>query len=357
MPSFNKFEISKFNATDDVKSGLPFSNKIGLILIGLIVIGVIGFIGFKAINKLNGGAKISLIKPNSYRTISKVELKEAKASSSPIVAVLKEGTVVSGKSVGQVDGIEWAEITSVDAVHGFLPMSSLQKIGEGADLSQVQDVQRRVVASTSINLRAMPSLSGNIIGTIDGGTRLLTDGYVSSQGEDWLRLRVGRDTTGFIMARFTTPDDDRAGSSEGFYGADVGVQGTAKIVTNVQATPFPDGRIIKSLLAGDKVGVIGQTKADDYWYIIRMSDGTQGFVPKNAISVYIKEVKAINPEEAKLKNAISEQGAQTNTLPSADNPVEVQFDNGEKTKTEETPAPVPNPAPEPKTDEQATPKQ
>lgn len=309
--------------------------NIGLIICGIVIFAIIAFFGLKLIGKLDNGSKMSFAKQISYRTIAKVELHEANASNSPISAVLKENSIVSGKPIGKVDGVEWAEITSVDGAHGFLPLSSLEKIGDGADLGQVKEQQRRIITSTSINMRSVPSLSGAIIGTIDGGTRLMTDGYVSSQGEDWLRLRVGSDTTAFIMARFTTPDDERSGSSEGFIDSNLGVPGSAKIVTNVQATPFPDGRIIKSLLIGDKLGVIGETKTDDYWYIVRLSDGSQGFVPKSAISVSIKVVKT-DESELKKSSQKDEKSAQDNKMPSADNPVKVDFGNNVEEQNTDT---------------------
>lgn len=348
MPSIEEIEATKPRFLKKNLFDMDKGRNVALIIAGVIIFAILVFAGLKLIGHLDNGSKLSLAKQISYRTVSRIELHEANTNNSPVTAVLKQGSIVSGKPVGQVDGIDWAEVTSVDGAHGFIPLSSLEKIGDGADLSQVKEQQRRVITSTAINLRSVPSLSGAIIGTIDGGTRLMTDGYVSSQGEDWLRLRVGSDTTGFIMARFTTPDDDRSGSNEGFINSDIGVPGSAKIVTNVQATPFPDGRIIKSLLAGDKLGVIGETKTDDYWYIVRLADGTQGFVPKSMVSVYIKAaVKSENTELEKKTTKTNIVTPKSDSMPSADNPVKVEFEKSENpnpepvVKTEDVPAPEP----------------
>lgn len=318
-------------------------SNIAIIAFGVLVLAGGVFAGLKYAGTFDHANKISNAHFITYRTQGKVELYESKSTGSNVRANLKEGSIVSGKPVGNVDGVEWAEVTSVDGVHGFTPMGGLQKVGEGADLSQVQDSIRRVVTSTSINLRSTPSMSGSIIGYIDGGTRITTDGYVSSQGEDWLRIRLA-DKVGFIMARFTTPDDDRTGNNEGFASSKVGVSGTVKIVSNIQATPYPDGRVLRSVMEGDSVGVLGQTKTDDWWYIVRLDDGTQGFIPKTSIIVSEKQGKWVYPDGTEAPGPNVPQGQKTPINPnaaqgkkdvSADNPVKVDFN--------ETPNPVDTP--------------
>jgi uncharacterized protein YgiM (DUF1202 family) len=324
-----------------------------LFFAGLVIVGLkfTGFLGGKGVSV---GAKMA-----TYRTLTRVEVHENAKASSDVKAVLKEGTIVSGKNMGSVDGVEWAQITSVDGARGFLPLSSLSKIGDGTDLSQVQDSPRKIVTSTSVNIRSTPSLSGAIIGTIDGGTRISTDGYVSSQGEDWLRMRIGRDQTGFIMARFTTPDDDSKNGKNGFASSKIGAPGIVKTVTNVQATPFPDGRVIRALLVDDRVGILGQTKTDDWWYIIRLDDGTQGFIPKSSVSLNAKEGKWVYPDGsiapgpnipqspvAKSANTVNSNSSSSGKAPSAASGVSsVEVDLSAPAIE---PASVPNPeAPQP----------
>ncbi len=333
-----------------------FSNKnsnIAVIVFGVLVLAGAVFAGLKYAGTFDHANQRSNAHHITFRTQGNVEIYEAKSTGSNVRANLKQGTIVSGKSVGSVDGVEWAEVTSVDGVHGFTPISGLQKVGEGADLSQVQDSLRRVVTSTSINLRSTPSMSGSIIGYIDGGTRITTDGYVSSQGEDWLRLRFG-DKVGFIMARFTTPDDDRSGNNEGFASSKIGVSGTVKIVSNIQATPYPDGRVLRSVMEGDSVGVLGQTKTDDWWYIVRLDDGTQGFIPKTSIIVSEKQGKWVYPDGTDAPGPNVPQGQKTPVNPnapqaakdvSADNPAKVDFNEVPKAADNQSPPPTNNEAP------------
>lgn len=267
------------------------------VLLGLILVGGGGFFALKALGIIKddniGGAN----QFTSYRTIGKIDLRAEASNTATIRASLKEGTILSGKSVGNKDGIEWIEATSVDGVHGFLPATSVQYVGKSTDLSQVIGGTRNVVISTNANLRALPSLSSQIIGAADGGTRLVSDGSVMSEGEQWLRVPLNAEITAFIMARFTTPDDDRVGNAEGFEAASgVGVGGVVAKVMNVQATPFDGARIIRPLAIGEQVRILGQTNAGIPWYIVRLIDGVQGFIPKDAITVMQTSNRWVYPD-------------------------------------------------------------
>lgn len=260
--------------------------NIGLLALGIVLIVGLGFSGFKLYQTYGNSQSAAKSDLLSYRTIGRVDFRSSPSNTAAIKSVLKEGTMLSGKSAGSKDGIEWVEATSVDGVHGYIPLASVRIIGAATDLRQLVPDSRRIVTSTAVNIRALPSLSAPIKGTIDGGSRLVADGTIMSEGEQWLRLPLSPDVTGFIMARFTTPDDDKAGSAEGFEGPGaVGVGGVVTKVMNVQATPFEGARIIRPLAVDEQVRVLGQTTAGVQWYVIRLADGVQGFIPKDAIRV------------------------------------------------------------------------
>ena len=256
------------------------------IIIGLIIIILVGFGAYKIFQNVSNGSANSNKTYLSYRTIGRVDLRATPSSTAPLKSVLKEGTMLSGKSAGNKDGIEWIEGTTVDGVYGFVPLPSVRVVGTATDLRQVIPDSKRVVTSTSVNIRALPSLSSETIGVIDGGSRIVSDGHVMSEGEQWLRIPLSPEITAFIMARFTTPDDDRAGSAEGFEGQGaVGVGGVVTKVMNVQATPFDGARVIRPLMVDEQVRILGQTNAVIPWYVVRLVDGVQGFIPKDAIRV------------------------------------------------------------------------
>lgn len=276
-----------FIGSKKTRSGSRMSiGRLIALVIGLLLIALIGFGAFKIFQKVSGDEAASNNAYLSYRTIGRVDLRSSPSSTSPVKSVLKEGTMLSGKTAGTKDGIEWIEGTTVDGVYGFLPLPAVRVVGTSTDLRQVIAEQRRVVTSTSVNLRSLPSLSSQIIGVVDGGSRLASDGYVMSEGERWIRVPLSSDITAFIMARFTTPDDDRAGSAEGFEGEGaVGVGGIVTKVMNVQATPFDGARVIRPLMVDEQVRILGQTNAGIAWYVVRLMDGVQGFIPKDAIRV------------------------------------------------------------------------
>lgn len=326
--------FAKPTKRDDEGGGTP---NIAIIILGIAALAFVGFLGIKYSGGFSGFNSAVSKKTIAFRTNAKSELKEDRGASSRTIAVLKEGTIVSGIKAGSLDGTEWAEVTSVDGAHGFLPLNILSEIGAGADLSQVQEINARIVVSTLINIREQPSLSSNIVGAIDGGTRLIANGKVSSQGEEWFRISFGPDYVGFIMVRFTTPDDDK--SAEGFYSSDqVGNEGQLRTIANIQATPFPDGRVIRAMAAGERVWVIGQTKSDDWWYIVRLEDGTQGFILKTAISVSQGKGKWVYPDgtEAPGPN-IPQKGKVKAAKPTSEAPVQ---SDSESVSVDLTPEPA-----------------
>jgi hypothetical protein len=115
----------------------------------------------------------------------------------------------------------------------------------------------------------------------------VSDGSIQSEGEDWLRVPLDGQTTVYIMQRFTTADDDSGGGDgvEGEANSAIGVRGFATAIANVQATPLDNARIVRALQIQEEVRVIGQTNSGRAWYVLRLSDGSQGFAPREAIRI------------------------------------------------------------------------
>jgi hypothetical protein len=259
---------------------------IGALAIVLTIAGVAyygvthGFGGSAASNAANAN------KARSYRTIALTEVRAEPNQAAKIVVSLREGTTVSGVPAGDQDGIEWLEITAVDGTKGFVPKTLLKELGPSTASTEIRGGVRRIITSTTVNLRETPSLSGKILGVADGGARLVADGSIQSEGEDWLRVPIDGQTTVFIMQRFTTADDDAGGDGiEGNAQATIGVRGFATAIANVQATPLPDSRIVRALQIDEEVRIIGQTNAGRSWYVLRLADGSQGFAPREAIRI------------------------------------------------------------------------
>lgn len=271
---------------------LPRRRRVGLwvILAVIVVLGMAGaglyFLADRfGVQNAQSDNKAQTVR--SYRTLGRTELRVEASAAARVLVTLREGTTVSGIPAGNKDGTEWLEITAVDGTRGFAPKTFLRELGPAAATTQIAPGTRRLVTSTTVNLRETPSLSGKILGVAEGGTRLVSDGSIQSEGEDWLRIPLDGQTTVFVMQRFTTSDDD-AGSAEGVEGeanAALGVRAFATAIVNVQATPLDTGRVIRALQLQEEVRVIGQTNSGRSWYVLRLSDGSQGFAPREAIRI------------------------------------------------------------------------
>ena len=251
---------------------------------GLVILGA--FYGFKAMFSGQQAAMPTLEGPKSYSALGRTEVRNEPDLSAPIALVLKEGTIVAAQSVGVKAGVEWLSLTAVDGAKGFAPKALFREIVPASGSNRISGGVRNIVTSALLNLRETPSMSGKIIGTVDGGTRLVSDGSVEAEGELWMRIPLDGNTTGYILQRFTTADDD-ASVNDGI-GVDtstIGAVGRAIQIANVQATPLPNSRVVRALQPGEVVRVIGQTNSGIAWYVLRLNDGSQGFAPKAAISI------------------------------------------------------------------------
>lgn len=267
------------------RAGLPW----GLLAAvgGILVLGAGGYAAVQFIGRMDSGSARQSA-ATSYVTAGAVQVRASPSSEARVVATLREGTRVAGIPAGTVEGASWIEVTAIDGTRGFVPASDLAVSAPPAAASAVVEGTRRIVTSTLVNLRASPTLASAVVATAEGGTRLVSDGSIQSEGETWLRVPLTDDVTGWVLQRFTTADEESAsGSDEGFsqMGAAIGVGGKARVPVNVTAMPGADARVVRSLLQDEGVRILGQTFAEGWYYIVRVADGSQGFVDKEAIAL------------------------------------------------------------------------
>jgi uncharacterized protein YgiM (DUF1202 family) len=255
------------------------------LVITLSVVIILAFFGIRLLGDFDRSRSDSNNAFKSYLTVGASELRSAADAKSSVKSILKDGSLLTGRVFVGPSNQNWAEVRTIDGETGYVEAADLVLANTVVNLNGINTINQRTVTTTNIHLRAYPSLSGNIIGVADGGTRLIADGQIRSEGEEWLRIPLGRDVTAFILARFTSPDDDRQGNAEGFADQENGAVANARTIVNVQATPFENARIIRTLSQGESVRVLGQTNAGIWWYIVSLSDGSQGFAPKDSIAI------------------------------------------------------------------------
>lgn len=280
-------------------------------LVGIIAIAAVGWFGATMLGRVETGQTPR--DAQTYQTASSVQLRSAPGTAGRVIGTLREGTRVAGWPAGTIEGVDWIEVTAIDGARGFLPAGDLAAVAPAAAPGDVVPGTRRIITSAYVNLRATPSLSGQVVATAEGGTRLVADGSIQSEGETWLRVPLTADVTGWVAQRFTTADEESAsGSDEGFdpAGGLVGVAGEARNPVNVQATPSQDARVVRALQAGEPVRILGQTMAAGWWYVLRLPDGSQGFAPKDSIAVTGQLGRWLYPDGTEAPGPGIPQGSQ-----------------------------------------------
>jgi uncharacterized protein YgiM (DUF1202 family) len=262
----------------------------------------------------------SLPNAQTYETVGAVAVRQSAGNDGRTVSTLREGSRVAGSPAGTVDGAPWVQIVAIDGTRGFVPAADLRALAPSATASEVVPTTRRVLTSTLVNLRERPSISADIIGVAEGGTRLIVDGTIQAEGETWLRVPLNESTTVWLNQRFTTLDEESSGSDEGFEraGATVGVTGEVTTITNVQATPMRDARVIRALAEGEAVRILGQTFSEGWWYVLRLDDGSQGFAPKESVKVTQQLGRWVYPDGTEAPGPGVPQGSRPSTGTSSD---------------------------------------
>lgn len=254
-----------------------------LAVLALCALGAAGFWGIAQLGQMPAADPRAGVPMQTLRTLAETSLHDSPDETGATTATLRAGTIVTGRP--PAEGETWIQVTAIDGTRGWLRWAELGPLEAEAAPGELTMTTRRVVVSTLVNLRAAPSLSSEVIGSAEGGTRLVADATVRAEGETWLRVPLNNEITVFLLRRFTTADDE-PGSEEGFGGSVlIGVPGTAKVIANVQAMPVTDARVIRPIQTGEAVRVIGQTFSEGWWYVLRLADGSQGFVPREAIEV------------------------------------------------------------------------
>ncbi|WP_192576161.1 SH3 domain-containing protein [Candidatus Phycosocius bacilliformis] len=281
-----------------------------------IGVSVAAFMGFRALFMKDEVAAPEIEQAKSYSALGRTDVRKTPDLAAPIALILKEGTIVSAQSAGVRNGVEWLSLTAIDGAKGFAPKALFREIVTSNASGKVTGGVRHIVTSTLLNLRETPSMSGKIVGTVDGGTRLISDGMVEAEGELWLRIPLDGANIVYLLQRFTTADDDAMMDDMNMATSKIGVAGRALQIVNVQATPLPNSRVVRALQAGETVRVIGQTQSGVAWYVLKLSDGSQGFAPKAAISLVDGGSRWVYPDGSEAPGPNVPQG-QTEPLDAA----------------------------------------
>jgi hypothetical protein len=238
------------------------------------------------ISLLDKGGQAPEARATTFNTKADYGIRDDAGVGSGVVSNLKAGSTVSARPAQQIDNEQWYEVTTIDGTVGFMPQSMLERFSGGPGDAKVTGGLRAVEVSAMVHLRQAPSLSAAIVGTADAGTRLTADGVVEAEGERWLRVPLTSDLTAFVVERYTQAGNDRVTEREFDQNAGaVGAAGTVRELTNLVSSPLPEARVLKALRAGETVRVIGQTRADRWWYVVLLDDGSQGFVLREAVAV------------------------------------------------------------------------
>jgi uncharacterized protein YraI len=119
-----------------------------------------------------------------------------------------------------------------------------------------------VVAVSALNLRSGPGLDHKIVKVLPLGTRVTL--INKNEAGDWTEVRLADDTEGWVFSQHLVVSTVREG----------------KVLVdrlNLRAGPGTSYRIFRTLSSGLELEVTGRSLASD-WLVIRLSDGTTGWV-------------------------------------------------------------------------------
>ena len=170
---------------------------------------------------LGGGTPPPKLADPTHRVTTGLNLRTQPTTSAPSISILRTGTEVTVLATPpQVnDEHEWFQVKAIAGmreVEGWVASRYVVAIGgaavEAVDFSGTKPVSLtyRVEAEDTLNMRASPALSGDLITQLPNGStvELLADVLAKSDGYHWVRVRVSNDAgvmEGWVTRKFVTP--------------------------------------------------------------------------------------------------------------------------------------------------------
>ncbi|MEE9258824.1 MAG: SH3 domain-containing protein [Nitrospinaceae bacterium] len=147
----------------------------------------------------------------------------------------------------------------------------------------------QVRQGATLNVRAEPSASGEILGYLENGDMM----PFTKESGDWYQIRIDEEVFGWVNKKFSRTENiasdvplafSEDGETEGAQADRPASAGSLVEITvregstlNVRSMPSPDGAVVDMLSPGDTLPLV---KESGDWYQLQFEDGTTGWVSK-----------------------------------------------------------------------------
>lgn len=152
-----------------------------------------------------------------------------------------------------------------------------------AGFAYAEENKTGVITGTVLNVREAPNTSARILIQLEKGTQVA----VLKQSDGWTNIKYNN-VTGWVSSEYIAVKDVTVGTGT--------ITGS---VVNVRSQPSTSADVIRTLVEGTKINVIGRSND---WYKVKTSDAAIGWIYKDLISVKDSSVsrgdeEQVSPEE------------------------------------------------------------
>ncbi len=138
------------------------------------------------------------------------------------------------------------------------------------------------IATGLLNVRSGPSASNSVVTSVPQGTTYAVTGRLADNS--WIEIS-GNGFTGWVNARYVTLSGNLSGVTvKNSSGASAAVQVQSNASLRIRRGPGTQYNRVAAFARGAVATVIGRT-ADSTWLQIRTSDGVEGWVSANFVTV------------------------------------------------------------------------
>lgn len=186
-------------------------------------------------------------------TANNVNVRTGPGTQYSVVGRYSSGTKVTVDKEQTAGGLRWGRIGS----DRWICLAYVDLDGSSADGSDTDEVNGRVTASGTLNVRSGPGTSYSKVGSLGNGAKVTIFEQTTRNGTKWGRIANSR----WICMNYVTLEDDDTGSQE---------TGTGTVVSttnlNVRSGAGTSYSLVARLAPGARVSILEQTKVSGRWW-------------------------------------------------------------------------------------------
>lgn len=209
-----------------------------------------------------------------------------------------KGVIPSGTGITVTDtsNSQWYAVRLSDGSTGYIYAEYISVSGSNT----TEDGEVNAKTTADVNFRSGPGTNYNSKAVIGSGTGIIVTDTGNSQ---WYAVRLANGSTGYIFAQYIKITSATATPAPTEAPADGTVRAKTTADVNLRKGAGTNYGVIR--VVGNNTAVT-VTEATNTWYKVKLSDGTEGYLYAQYVTVTSGDINSVKKEEATDPSTLTE---------------------------------------------------